>query len=178
VDDQGVARLALFGKDAAQPLVSLAADPQGKVSLELGDPQHQGAVSLRTGPQDSPQIALYEAGVLRLNLEAQKDAEPAVNFYDKGHRVITLGLTPHGNPLLAFYGEGEKPAVDLAGKKNGDRRLTLFSKNGTPRVVLGVKEDKKVALGLFDSKGKTRVALMDEPSLILLKNGKVVRTLP
>jgi len=43
---------------------------------------------------------------------------------------------------------------------------------------LGLKQDQKAALGLFDRKGKTRIGLMDEPSLILLKNGKVVRTLP
>jgi hypothetical protein len=41
-----------------------------------------------------------------------------------------------------------------------------------------LKNDQKAALGLFDQKGKTRVGLMDEPSLILLKEGKPVRTLP
>jgi hypothetical protein len=178
VDDQGVARLALFGEDAAAPLVSLAAGPQGRVHLELGDAQHQSAVTLQTDPHGSPNIALYQAGNLRLGLEVPKDGEPALNFYDKGNRFITLGLTQHGDPQLAFYGEGQKPALEMVGKKNGDRSVTLFGKNGTPRVVLGLKDDKKAALGLFDRQGKTRVALMDEPSLILLKQGKLVRTLP
>ena len=66
----------------------------------------------------------------------------------------------------------------MVSTKNGDRSLRLLGNNGTPRVVLGLKNDKQAALGLFDRQGKTRVALMDEPSLILLKEGKPVRTLP
>ena len=62
--------------------------------------------------------------------------------------------------------------------ENGDRSLNLLGNNGTPRVVLGLKNDKQAALGLFDRHGKTRAALLDEPSLILLKEGKPVRTLP
>ena len=89
-----------------------------------------------------------------------------------------MGLTTQGDPHLTFYGEGHKAALEMVSKKNGDRSLNLLGKNGTPRVVLGLKNDQKAALGLFDPKGKTRVALMDEPSLILLKAGKPVRTLP
>jgi len=178
LDDQGVARLTLFGRDAAAPQVSLAADLQGGARLELGDAQHQSAMVLQTEPQGSRNIALYQAGNLRLGLEVKQDGEPAVNFYDKGSRLITLGLTHQGDPHLVFYGEGQKDALDLIARKNGDRSLTLNGRNGTPRLVLGLKDDKKAALGLFDRRGKTRVALMDEPSLILLKEGKLVRALP
>ena len=108
----------------------------------------------------------------------QKNGEAAVDLYDKGSRLITLGLTNQGDPHLIFYGEGQKAALEVISKKTGDRSLNLLGKNGTPRVVLGLKNDQKAALGLFDHKGKTRVALMDEPSLILLKEGKLVRTLP
>jgi len=108
----------------------------------------------------------------------QQNGDAAVNLYDKGNRLITLGLTNQGDPHLRFYGEGQKAALEMASKKNGDRSLNMLGKNGTPRVVLGLKNDKKAALGLFDPQGKTRAALMDEPSLILLKNGKLVRTLP
>ena len=96
----------------------------------------------------------------------------------KGNRLMSLGLTNQGDPHLTFYGEGHKAALEMVSKKNGDRSLNLLGKNGTPRVVLGLKNDQKAALGLFDQKGKTRVGLMDEPSLILLKEGKPVRTLP
>jgi hypothetical protein len=178
IDAQGVARLALFGRDAAAPLVSLAADPQGGAHLELGDAQHQRAVEINTDLQGSRQIALYHEGQLRLGLEVQKNGVPAVNLYDQGSRLISLGLTNRGDPHLIFAGEGQKTALELIGRKNGDRSLTIHEKNGTPRLVLGLKDDKKAALGLFDRKGKTRVALMDEPSLILLKAGQVVRTLP
>jgi hypothetical protein len=108
----------------------------------------------------------------------QKNGEAAVNLYGKGNRLMSLGLTNHGDPHLTFYGEGHKAALEMVSKKNGDRSLNLLGKNGTPRVVLGLKNDQKAALGLFDRKGKTRVALMDEPSLILLKEGKPVRALP
>ena len=108
----------------------------------------------------------------------QKNGEAAVNLFDKGNRLISLGLTNHDDPHLTFYGDGHKAALEMVSKKNGDRSLNLLGKNGTPRVVLGLKNDQKAALGLFDHKGKTRVALMDEPSLILLKEGKPVRALP
>ena len=177
VEAHGAARLTLFGPDGTLPRVSLAATPQGGAELELGDDQHQNAVALKAD-QDAQNIALYHEGKLRLGLEVQKNGEAAVNLYDKGNRLITLGLTTQGDPHLTFYGEGHKAALEMVSKKNGDRSLNLLGKNGTPRVVLGLKNDQKAALGLFDHKGKTRVALMDEPSLILLKEGKPVRTLP
>jgi len=177
VDADGAARLALFGPDGALPRVSLAATPQGGAELELGDDQRQSAVLLKAD-QDARTIALYREGKLRLDLEVQKHGEAAVNLYDKGNRLMTLGLTNQGDPHLTFYGEGQKAALEVISKKNGDRSLNLLGNNGTPRVVLGLKNDQKAALGLFDRQGKTRVALMDEPSLILLKEGKPVRTLP
>jgi len=177
VDAHGAARLALFGPDGALPRVSLAATPQGGAELELGDDQRQSAVLLKAD-QDIRTIALYREGKLRLALEVQKHGEAAVNLYDKGNRLMTLGLTNQGDPHLTFYGEGQKAALEVVSKKNGDRSLNLLGNNGTPRVVLGLKNDQKAALGLFDRQGKTRVALMDEPSLILLKEGKPVRTLP
>jgi hypothetical protein len=177
IDADGEARMALFGPDGALPRVSLATTPRGGAELVLGDDQHQSTVVLKAD-QASRTIALYQEGKLRLGLEVQKNGDPAVNLYDKGNRLITLGLTSQGDPYLTFYGEGQKPALELISKKTGDRSLNLLGKNGTPRVVLGLKNDKKAALGLFDHKGKTRVALMDEPSLILLKEGKLVRTLP
>ena len=177
VDEHGAARLTLFGLDGTLPQVSLAATPQGGAELELGDGQRKSAVGLKAD-QDTRTIALYHEGKLRLGLEVQKNGEAAVNLYDKDHRLITLGLTNQGDPHLTFYGEGQKAALEMVSKKNGDRSLNLLGKNGTPRVVLGLKNDQKAALGLFDPKGKTRAVLMDEPSLILLKAGKPVRTLP
>jgi hypothetical protein len=177
VEAHGAARLTLFGLDGTLPRVSLGATPQGGAELELGDDQHQNAVALKAD-QGAQNLALYHEGKLRLGLEVQKNGEAAVNFYDKGHRLITLGLTTQGDPHLTFYGEAQKAALEMVSKKNGDRSLNLLGKNGTPRVVLGLKNDQKAALGLFDPKGKTRVALMDEPSLILLKDGKPVRALP
>jgi hypothetical protein len=177
VDAHGAARLTLFGPDGALPRVSLAATPQGVAELELGDGQYQNALALKAD-QDSRNIALYHEGKLRLGLEVQKNNEAAVNLYDKDHRLISLGITTQGDPHLTFYGEGHKAALEMVSKKNGDRSLNLLGKNGTPRVVLGLKNDQKAALGLFDPKGKTRVGLLDEPSLILLKEGKPVRTLP
>lgn len=177
VDAHGAARLTLFGPDGTLPRVSLAANLQGGAELELGDGQRQNAVGLKAD-QEAGNIALYHEGKLRLGLEVQKNGEAAVNLYDKGNRLITLGLTSQGDPHLTFYGEGHKAALEMVSKKNGDRSLNLLGKNGTPRVVLGLKNDQKAALGLFDQKGKTRVGLMDEPSLILLKEGKPVRTLP
>ena len=177
VDEHGAARLTLFGPDGALPRVSLAATPQGGAELELGDDQRQSAVLLKAD-QDIRTIALYREGKLRLALEVQKHGEAAVNLYDKGNRLMTLGLTNQGDPHLTFYGEGQKAALEVVSKKNGDRSLNLLGNNGTPRVVLGLKNDQQAALGLFDRQGKTRVALMDEPSLILLKEGKPVRTLP
>ncbi len=178
VDEHGAARLALFGPDGAMPRVSLAATPQGGAELELGDDQGQSAMVLKAEPQDARNIALYQGGKPRLALEVQKHGEAAVNLYDKGNRLITLGLTQPGDPHLIFYGEGQKAALEVVSQKNGDRSLKLLGNNGTPRVVLGLKNDKQAALGLFDRQGKTRVGLMDEPSLILLKEGKPVRTLP
>ena len=177
VDAHGAARLALFGPDGALPRVSLAATPQGGAELELGDDQRQSAVLLKAD-QDARNIALYHEGKLRLALEVQKNGEAAVNLYDKGNRLITLGLTNQGDPHLIFYGEGQKAALEVVSQKNGDRSLKLLGNNGTPRVVLGLKNDQQAALGLFDRQGKTRVSLMDEPSLILLKEGKPVRILP
>ena len=177
VEANGTARLTLFGPDGTLPVVSLAATPQGGAELELGDDQHQNALVLKAD-QGIQNIALTHEGKQRLGLEVQKNSEAAVNLYNKDHRLITLGLTNKGDPHLTFYGEGHKAALEMVSKKNGDRSLNLLSKNGTPRVVLGLKNDQKAALGLFDRKGKTRVALMDEPSLILLKAGKPVRTLP
>lgn len=177
IDTHGAARLTLFGPDGALPRVSLAATPQGEAELELGDGQHQHAMEFKAH-QGARNLALYHEGKLRLGLEVQKNGEAAVNLYNQGHRLISLGLTNQGDPHLTFYGEGHKAALDLVSKKNGDRSLNLLGKNGTPRVVLGLKNDQKAALGLFDHKGKTRVGLMDEPSLILLKDGKPVRTLP
>jgi hypothetical protein len=178
VDEGGVARLALFGQEAVQPLVSLAVDLQGETRLDLSDDQRQPALVFTSAPRGSRNIGLYHEGKLRLGLEVQKNGDPAVNFYDKGGRAIDLGLTNQGDPHLSFYGEGQKAALEVLGRKNGDRSLTLSGKNGTPRIVLGLKNDQKAALGLFDRQGKTRAALMDESSLILLKEGKVVRTLP
>jgi len=177
VDEHGAARLALFGPDGALPRVSLAATPQGGAELELGDDQRQSAVLLKAD-QDARTIALYREGKLRLGLEVQKNGEAAVNLHDQGNRLMTLGLTNEGDPHLTFYGEGQKAALEVISKKNGDRSLKLLGNNGTPRVVLGLKNDQQAALGLFDRQGKTRVGLMDEPSLILLKDGKPVRTLP
>jgi hypothetical protein len=177
IDADGAARLTLFGPDGTLPRVSLAATPQGGAELELNDGQRQNAVGLKAD-QGTLNIALYHEGKLRLGLEGQKNGEAAVNLYDKDHRLMSLGLTNQGDPHLTFYGEAHKAALELVSKKNGDRSLNLLGKNGTPRVVLGLKNDQKAALGLFDHKGKTRVALMDEPSLILLKDGKPVRTLP
>jgi hypothetical protein len=176
-DAHGAARLTLFGPDGTLPRVSLAANPQGGAELELGDGQHQNAMELKAD-QGARNLAFYYEGKLRLGLEVQKNGEAAVNLYDQGHRLISLGLSNQGDPHLTFYGEGHKAALDLVSKKNGDRSLNLLGKNGTPRVVLGLKDDRKAALGLFDPMGKTRVALMDEPSLILLKDGKPVRSLP
>jgi len=176
VDADGAARLTLFEPDGALPRVSLAATPQGGTELKLGDGQ-QTALELKAD-QGARNLALYHEGKLHLGLEVQKNGEAAVNLYDQGHRLMSLGLTNQGEPHLTFYGEGHKAALELVSKKNGDRSLNLLGKNGTPRVVLGLKNDQKAALGLFDRKGKTRVALMDEPSLILLKDGKPVRSLP
>jgi ribosomal protein S18 acetylase RimI-like enzyme len=177
VDEHGAARLTLFGPDGPLPRVSLAAHPQRGAELELGDDRRQSAVVLKAD-QDARTIALYQEGKLRLGLAVQKNGEAAVNLYDKDNRLITLGLTNQGDPHLTFYGEGQRAALEVVSKKNGDRSLNLVGKNGTPRVVLGLKNDNKAALGLFDRQGKTRAALMDEPSLILLKEGKPVRTLP
>jgi len=177
VEANGTARLTLFGPDGTLPRVSLAATSQGGAELELGDDQHQNALVLKAD-RGIQNIALTHEGKPRLGLEVQKNGEAAVNLYDKGNRLMTLGLTTQGDPHLTFYGEAHKAALEMLSKKNGDRSLNLLGKNGTPRVVLGLKNDQKAALGLFDSKGKTRVALMDEPSLILLKAGQPVRTLP
>jgi hypothetical protein len=178
IDADGATRLALFGPEAALPLVNLAVSPRGGATLQLSDSRSTRAVVLKTEPGGSRGVSLYSGDKIRLKLEVQKNGEPAVNLYDKGSRLIALGLTHQGDPYLTFYGEGQKAALEITSKKNGDRSLDLMGKNGMPRVVLGLKNDKKAALGLFDRQGKTRVALLDEPSLILLKGGKPVRTLP
>lgn len=177
LDSQGVVQLVLGDQDGA-PLVRLSANPQGSASLRLGDENGQRAVMLNTDPQGSQTIALYAEGKARLTLEVQKNGDPAITLTDKGKRLITLGLTNQADPHLTFYGDNQKAALELISKKNGDRSLSLDGKDGIPRIVLGLKLDQKAALGLFDRTGKTRAALMDEPSLFLLKNGKVVRTLP
>jgi hypothetical protein len=178
IDADGATRLALFGPKAALPLVNLAASSRGGATLQLSDSRSTQAVVLQTEPGGSRNVSLYSADKIRLKLEVQKNGDPAVNLYDKGTRLISLGLTNQGDPHLTFYGEGQKAALEVISRKNGDRSLDLMGKNGTPRLVLGLKNDNKAALGLFDRQGKTRVALMDEPSLILLKGGKPVRTLP
>ncbi|MBU4447320.1 MAG: hypothetical protein KKD99_01945, partial [Proteobacteria bacterium] len=122
VDAHGAARLTLFGPDGTLPWVSLAATPQGGAELELGDGQQQNAVALKAD-QGAQNIALYHEGKLRLGLEVQKNGEAAVNLYDKGNRLITLGLTNQGDPHLTFYGEGHKAALEIVSKKNGDRSL-------------------------------------------------------
>lgn len=177
VDSQGVVRLVLGDRDGA-PMVQLRAEPAGHASLRMGDEKGQRAMVLSTDPQGSQTVALYADGKSRLVLEVQKNGDPAINMTDKGKRLIALGLSGQGDPHLTFFGDNQKLAVELISKKNGDRSLSLNGKDGTPRVVLGLKLDQKAALGLFDRQGKTRAALMDEPSLFLLKNGKVVRTLP
>jgi hypothetical protein len=177
VDPQGVARLVLEGQDGV-PLVSLSANPQGGASLQMSDEKGQRSVVLNTESQGSQTIAFNFDGKPRLALEVQKNGDPVINLNDKGKRLIALGLTNMGDPYLTFYGENQKAALEVISKKNGDRSLNLAGKDGIPRIVLGLKNDQKAALGLFDRNGKTRVALMDEPALILLKNGKVVRTLP
>jgi hypothetical protein len=178
IDADGATRLALFGPDAALPLMNLAASPRGGATLQLGDSHSPQAVVLKTEPGGSRYVSLYSTDKIRLKLEVQKNGDPAVNLYDKGNRLISLGLTSQGDPHLTFYGEGQKPALEVISRKNGDRSLDMMGKNGTPRVVLGLKTDQKAALGLFDRQGKTRVALLDEPSLILLRGGKPLRTLP
>jgi hypothetical protein len=178
VDADGAARMALFGPEAALPLVNLAASRQGGATLQLSDSRTPQAVVLKAEPGGAREVSLYAANNVRLRLEVQKNGEAAVDLFDKGGRLITLGLTRQGDPQLIFFGEAQKPAIEIISKKAGDRSLSLLGKNGTPRAVLGLKHDRKVALGLFDHRGKTRVALMDEPSLILLKEGRLVRTLP
>ena len=172
IDADGATRLALFGPDAALPLVNLAASPKGGAILQLNDSRSLQAVILKAEPGGSRNVSLYSADKLRLKLEVQKNGDPAVNLYDKGNRLISLGLTSQGDPHLTFYGEAQKAALEVISRKNGDRSLNLMSNDGTPRVVRRLKNDKKAALGLFDHRGKTRVGLMDEPSLILLKGGK------
>jgi hypothetical protein len=177
VDPRGIARMAL-GDQEGSSRISLATGPQGGASLQMSDEKHQSAVVLKTEPQGSQTIALFHEGKPRVALEVQKNGDPAINLYDKSRRLIGLGLTSQGDLHLSFFGENQKVALELLSKKNGDRSLTLDGKDGIPRIVLGLKNDQKAALGLFDSQGKTRVALMDEPSLFLLKKGKVLRTLP
>jgi hypothetical protein len=177
VDPQGVARLVLESRNGA-PLVSLAAEAQGGASVQLSDAKSDDAVLLKTVPRGPQTVALFHKGQARLALQVQPNGDPALNLYDQGQRLISLGLISPGEPQLAFFGENQKLALELISKKNGDRNFTIDGKDGMPRIVLGLKHNRKAALGLFDRKGKTRVALMDEPSLFLLKNGQVVRTLP
>jgi hypothetical protein len=176
IDRQGIARLVLKGQNGA-PLVSLAAGPQGIANVQLSDGEGQDAVVLKTVPKGVQTVALFHDGQARVALQVQKNGIPAINLYDQDRRLITLGLTNQGGPHLTFFGEDQRTALQLISKKSGDRNLTIDSEDGMPRVVLGLKHDQKAALGLFDRHGKTRVALMDEPSLFLLKNGRVIRTL-
>jgi hypothetical protein len=178
VDSQGAARLELFGPEGVGPVISLAADSQGSAALEFNDPQGKKTVALTATPGGLRQVALYQEGQPRLGLEMPENGEAAVNLYDKGSQLITLGLTSQNEPRLIFYGQGHKTALEWFCGKKGNRHLTISGLDGTPRVVLGLKDNKKAALGLFDRRGKTRAALMDEPSLILLKGGKLVAKLP
>jgi hypothetical protein len=178
LDEHGQAGVSLFGQDAGMPLVSMEVSPNGDARLRLGDANRQRAVELTTEPQGSQLIALYHNGKPRLGLQLQQNGDPGIRFYDQAKRLISLGLTSQGDPHLTFYGDHQKPALDIVSRKNGDRSLDMMATNGIPRIVLGLKNDQKAGLGLFDRQGKTRVALMDEPSLFLLKNGKVVRMLP
>ena len=50
VEAHGAARLTLFGPDGTLPRVSLAATSQGGAELELGDGQHQNAMSPQSRP--------------------------------------------------------------------------------------------------------------------------------
>ncbi len=177
LDPQGAACLTLTDQNGA-PQVNLTAASQGGASLRVGDESRRQALVLTVSPEGSEALGFYREGKLSLGLEVQPHGEPTVNLYDKGKRLLDLGLTKQGDPHLSFYGDGAKPALELISRKNGDRSLTLGGKDGIPRVVLGLKHDQKAALGLFDRQGKTRAALLDEPSLILLKNGKVVKSLP
>jgi hypothetical protein len=177
VDPQGWARLVLSGQDGA-PWVSLGAGPQGGTLLQMGDENRQRTLLLQTDPQGFQTISLYHDGQVRLALEVQKNGDAALNLNDHGKRLATLGLTRQEEPHLTFSGENQKVVMEITSKNSGDRHFTLAGKDGIPRIVLGLKHDQKAALGLFDRKGKTRVALLDEPALFLLKNGRVVRTLP
>jgi hypothetical protein len=176
VDPKGVARLVLDGQNST-PLVSLAADPQGTANIQLSDARGQDAVMLKTVPQGQQTVALFHGGQARIALQVQENGNPAINLYDQNKRLIAMGLNDQGDSHLTFFGENEQKALQLICKQTGDRNLTIDSKDGMPRIVLGLKNNQKAALGLFDRRGKTRVALMDEPSLFLLKNGKVIRTL-
>ena len=176
VDPKGVARLMLNGQNGT-PLVSLAAGPQGAANIQLSDAKGQDAVMLKTVPQGEQTVALFHGGQARIALQAQTNGNPVINLYDQNKRLIAMGLDGQGDSHLTFFGENQEKALQLVCKPSGDRRLTIDSKDGMPRIVLGLKDNQKAALGLFDRRGKTRVALMDEPSLFLLKNGKVIRTL-
>ena len=177
LDPQGAAYLILTDQNRV-PQLSLSAAAQGGADLRVGDDSRRQSLALTVNPQGAAALAFYREGKLCLGVEVQPDGAPTVSLYDKGNRLLNLGLTKQGDPHLAFYGDGPKPALELISRKNGDRDLTLAGKGGVPRVVLGVKQDQKAALGLFDRQGKTRAALLSEPALILLKNGKVVRSLP
>ena len=108
VDADGAARLTLFGPDGTPPRVSLAATPQGGAELELSDGQRQNAVGLKAD-QGVRNIALYHEGTLCLGLEVQKNGEAAVNLYDQGHRLMSLGLTNQGDPISPFTGKAARP---------------------------------------------------------------------
>jgi hypothetical protein len=178
LDPQGAARLAFWGESPGVPLVSLTATPQGGATLELGDAKQSRALVLQTKPDGSREVGLYYAANLRLGLTVQKNGDPAVMILDQNHPRLALGLSSQGAPQVVLYGDNRKAALEVIARPNGDRSLNLFGQDGTPRLVLGLKNDQKAALGLFDRQGKTRAALLDEPSLILLKDGKAVRSLP
>ncbi len=136
--------------------MSLAATSLGGAELELGNDQRQSAVAPQSRSQDVQNIALYHEGKLRLGLEVQKNGDDpeGVNLYDKGNRLITVGLTGQGDPHLTLYGEGHKAALEMVSKKNGDPILNLLGKNGTPRVVLGLKTTRKPPSGCLTPRGK------------------------
>ena len=92
IDADGAARMALFGQEAALPLVDLAAYPRGGATLQLTDPQGARAVVLKTDPGGSRELSIYAGDKIRLKLEVQKNGDPAVELYDRGSRLITWYL--------------------------------------------------------------------------------------
>ena len=73
IDADGAARMALFGQEAALPLVDLAAYPRGGATLQLADPQGARAVVLKADPGGSRELSIYAGDKIRLKLEVQKN---------------------------------------------------------------------------------------------------------